>query len=311
MNTPITRRTFVTRATGAAAAVMAGARITGLAQTAGQDDPVTADKLLEFFFSKASWIKRETTVDRVIAGDAKKPLHKVLVAWMPSLAVVEYAIKGGYDLLLTHEPTYYDHRDYLTNPDELKKVPIAVQKKKLIDESGLVIIRNHDVWDVFPEIGIPFAWARFLGFEGPPAQIGGGNYMHRYDIAPVSFDEFAKRIAGRCAKGGEPALQICGRGDQVISKVGIGTGCATNLPIFQFMGCDVAIVCDDGTIYWKQLQQAADEGYPFIRIHHGTSEVPGMESLAQYVRKNFPALQVDYLPQTPIFRTVTAAGVVG
>jgi len=275
------------------------------------EDEVTSNDLLEFFFTNAPWINRDTTVDRVIAGDGAKPIRKVLVAWMPSLAVVEHAIKGGYELLLTHEPTYYDHFDYRTNPEALQKIPIAVHKKKLIDEAGLVIIRNHDGWDLFPEVGITYSWARFLGFEDPPVQISSNRYMHRYDIAPVSLDEFAQRIAARCAKGGEPAIQVYGRGDLIISKVGIGTGCATNPATFQSMGCDVSIVSDDGTSYWNQLQRAADEGHPFIRVHHGTSEVSGIESLARYVHKHFPTLLIDFLPQPPIYRTMIASGVIG
>lgn len=269
---------------------------------------VTGEQLLEFFFSKAPWINRAETVDRVIAGDPKKPLKRILVAWMPSLEMVQYAIANQFDLLLTHEPTFYDHWDYLKTPEELETIETAAQKKKLIDEAGLVIIRNHDVWDLFPEIGIPFAWAKFLGIEGAPTKIGGRNYQHRYDIPPVRFGDFARHVAARCAKGGEPAIQVLGDDDQIVSKLGIGTGCCTNPPTFQEMGCDVVIVSDDGTWYWKQLQRAADEGLNVIRVHHGTSEVPGMETLAQFVRDNFPALHVECRLQTPIFRTVTADG---
>lgn len=269
---------------------------------------MTATQILEFFFSKAPWINRETTVDRVIVGDGNKPVQRVLVTWMPSLAAVKAAIDGKYDLLLTHEPTFYDHRDYRDNPDDMKKVETSMKKRKLIEDAGLVIVRNHDVWDLFPDIGIPFAWAKHLGFEAKPVQIGGGRYMHRYDMEPLTLETFAKQVAARVAALGEDAVEVFGEPGTMVSKVGVGTGCATQPATFQFMGCDVSIVSDDGTSYWKQLQQAKDEGHPFIRVSHGVSEEPGMVTLADYLREQLPQLEVKHLPHVPFYRTVTAQG---
>jgi putative NIF3 family GTP cyclohydrolase 1 type 2 len=117
----------------------------------------------------------------------------------------------------------------------------------------------------------------------------------------------AKQVAGRVAALGEDAVEIYGDANAVVSKVGVGTGCATNPSTFQAMGCDVSIVSDDGTSYWKQLQQAEDEGHPFIRVNHGVSEEPGMITLADFVRKNIPQLdEVKYLPHKPFYRTVMA-----
>ena len=105
---------------------------------------------------------------------------------------------------------------------------------------------------------------------------------------------------------GEDAVQVFGPGDMKVSKVGVGCGCATNPPTFQAMGCDVAIVTDDGTAYWRQLQQCEDEGYPFIRVHHGTSEEPGMVALTDYCNANIPGIKADYLPHRAMYRTVSA-----
>jgi putative NIF3 family GTP cyclohydrolase 1 type 2 len=265
-----------------------------------------ACEIVEFFLSQVPHIDRATTVDRVIIGDPNRPIQKVLVTWMPSLAAVKAAIDGKYDLLLTHEPTFYDHRDYRDYPTEMPKVAIAMHKKKLIEDAGLTIVRIHDVWDLIPDVGIPFAWAKFLGLDSKPVQIDGGNYMHRYDITPITLDALAKEIAGRTRAIGESAIQVFGRGDQLVSRIGIGTGCATVPATFQRMGCDVSVVSDDGTLYWKQLQQAEDEGHPFIRVHHGTSEEPGMVTLTKFINDNLPAVHADHLPHRPFYRMVTA-----
>jgi len=265
-----------------------------------------AAEILDHFLSRAPWVDRERTVDRIIIGDPDKDVARVLVTWMPSLAAVRAAIDGGYDMLMCHEPTFYDHLDQREAPERITGTEVGARKKALIDGAGLVIMRNHDTWDRWPDVGIPFAWADFLGFGREPVAKGARDYMHRYDIDPVSVDDLAQRIAARTATVGEPFVQVVGDGNRVVGKVGIGTGCASDPAVFQSMGCDVSVVSDDGTAYWAQIQRADDEGHPVIRVHHGTSEEPGMVTLTQYVNENLP-VSADHLPHVPVFRTVGPA----
>ncbi len=261
--------------------------------------------ILEHFLSRAPWVDRDKTVDRVIIGDPDKEVARVLVTWIPSFDAVRAAIEGGYDMLMAHEPTFYDHLDHRHNLEGRASTEIGAQKKAVIDGAGLVIVRNHDTWDRWPDVGIPSAWAGFLGFGPEPAAKTENEYMHRYDIEPVTVDELARRIAARTATIGEPVLQVTGDGQVVVSKVGIGTGCIVSPAVLQSLGCDVSIVSDDGTSYWREIQRAADEGHPVIRAHHGTTEEPGMVTMTAYVNEHLP-VEADHLPHVPLFRTMGA-----
>ncbi len=154
-----------------------------------------------------------------------------------------------------------------------------------------------------PEIGIPWAWARFLGFGTKPTVVDAKGYQHRYDIEPVTLDELARRIAEKTAKIGGPYVQVVGDGYQKVSKVGIGTGCACDIEIFLGMGCDVSIVADDGSSYWSTIQLADDMKHPIIRVNHGTSEEPGMITLTEYLNRNLP-VKAAYLPHGCSYRLV-------
>ena len=72
------------------------------------------------------------------------------------------------------------------------------------------------------------------------------------------------------------------------------------------MGCDLSIVCDDGSSYWHGLQLAEDAGHPVIRVNHGTSEEPGMVTLTQYVNDTFDGVTAEHLPHGCSFRLVGA-----
>lgn len=253
-----------------------------------------ANELLSHFLKiSRAWVDPARTVDRIITGDPEKEVRSVLVTWMSTLYAVKRAVEKGVDLLVTHEPTFFEHFDEV---DKIDRFRIGTEKKKFIDDNGLVILRNHDCWDRMPEIGIPFAWAQFLGFGEPPVQVSEDRFQHRYDMEPVPVDRLASRIAAKCALFGEPQVQVIGHGSHTVSRIGIGTGCACNVAVFQELGCDLAVVSDDGSLYWRTFSRTVDEGYPVIRVNHATSEEPGMISLTRYMQKTFPDLAVEHLP---------------
>jgi putative NIF3 family GTP cyclohydrolase 1 type 2 len=255
------------------------------------------------FVSQAPWVDPDKTVDKVIVGDPDKEIRRILVTWISSFEAVRKAVAGGFDMLMTHEPTFWVHANELSQPDPS---PIGCQKRRFIEEAGLVVLRNHDVWDRFPQIGIPWAWAKFLGVTTQPVAIGHQGYQHRYDIAPVSLEALSRDMARRTATIGEPAVQVVGDLSRTVSKIGIGTGCACRIDVFQEMGCDVAVVCDDGSCYWKDIQRAADQDYSVIRVNHGTSEEPGMRTLTDYINRNLPGVTAKHLPHGSTFRLLGA-----
>lgn len=256
------------------------------------------------FVDQADWVDAETTVDRIIIGDAQKDVSRVLVTWISGFPAVRRAVEEGFDALITHEPTFYDHPDHRGEEFKIEATEIGAEKKRFIAESGLVVIRNHDVWDRFPKYGIPWAWGSFLGLGDTPAEISESRYQHAYDIAPASLDEVAADFARRTAAIGEPYLQVIGAGDRTIRRVGLGTGCICSLDVSVEMGCDATIVCDDGTCYWKGLQWAADAGHAIIRANHGTSEEPGMVSMTRYINENLPGVTAEHLPHGACFRLI-------
>jgi putative NIF3 family GTP cyclohydrolase 1 type 2 len=265
---------------------------------------LTAIELLNHFLDRAPWIDRDRTVDRVIVGDPEKSVSTCIVTWISSYNAVRKAVQEGVDLLVTHEPTFYAHDHEL---DQIDSAGIIGEKKRFIEQNGLTVVRLHDTWDRWPDIGIPWAWARFLGLEGPPVATNEGEYpgtQHRYDIKETTVEAFARTVSGKVAPVGEPLVQVIGNPDQRVSKIGIGTGCGCSIPIYQELGCDLSVVCDDGSVYWREIQRAEDESHPVIRVNHGTSEEPGMVSLTGYINGNLSGVEAVHLPHGATFRLV-------
>ncbi|NJD03121.1 MAG: hypothetical protein FIA99_11135 [Ruminiclostridium sp.] len=252
----------------------------------------------------------ETTVDKIIIGNPEKEIKTVLVTWISDFRSIKAAVERGFDLLITHEPTFWTHSNEVNRLNSLEDRSFMKKagmiKKKYIDESCLVIMRIHDIWDAFPEYGINYSWARFLGLGEKPAIISSDGYQLRYDIEPCTLDAFAGRIAGRTAELGEPMVQVIGEGSRIVSKIGLGAGYISTVPVALEMQCETSILCDDGSLYWSDIQCALDMDYPIIRVNHGTSEEPGIISLTRYLNENYPQIKAEHLPHSPYFRLIGA-----
>lgn len=267
---------------------------------------MTAQELLDDLISTSGY-RPANTVDRIIIGDPGKPIRRVLTTWICSLRAVRAAIDGGYDAIITHEPTFYFHRDELENMNVLDDGSVikqaGLEKKKLIECNGLAVIRIHDSWDVRPGWGMADAWVRTLGFGEPVAAASDG-FQRRYDIEPVTLETLARRVASKTAALGEPTVQAIGDLGMPVSKICIGPGYASTVQMAKEMGCDVNIMCDDGSLFWMDIQCAVDMGHPIIRVNHGTSEEPGAALIAQYVNEHYKGVHADHLPHKPYYSMV-------
>ena len=255
--------------------------------------------ICEHFLSRADWVDREKTVDRIIAGDPEESAGRCLVTWMPSFQALRHMAERGVELLICHEPTFWNHVN-----DRAEDDPQGVEKLRFIEAHGLNILRNHDCWDRWPDVGIPWAWAQFLGLGTSPAAIGARGYQHCYGIEPLPAGEFARKVATCCSAIGEPMVQLTGNPSQIVSKIGVGTGCGCDIEEYIQMGCDCSVVCDDGSCYWSGIQKAEDFGHPVIRVNHGTSEEPGMVTLTNYINGEIEGLEAEHLPHGSSFTLV-------
>ena len=83
-------------------------------------------------------VDEKNTCDTVKAGSIDKEVHKVALTMFGTIDVIRQVNNWGADLLIVHEPLYYDHMDHI---HDLK---IVREKQQIISESGLTIFRFHD-----------------------------------------------------------------------------------------------------------------------------------------------------------------------
>ncbi len=165
------------------------------------------------------WMDLEATVDTFKSGDPEAEVHGIAVSWMSTLAALKAALVSGCNVFVTHEPTYYSHRNEADSP--VFRFAGAREKRAFIEERGIIILRCHDLWDQVPEMGIPDAWGAALALG---AAVGGEGYYRVYDVSGRTAGDVAQQVATRTANLGQEAVQLIGDPDMPVSRVAIGTG---------------------------------------------------------------------------------------
>lgn len=247
----------------------------------------------------ADWVDSARTVDTFKAGSPDMPVKGIAVGWMSYFDSLRRAVELDCNLFITHEPTYYDHRD---TDRSVFEFDTARKKKQFIEEHGLSVIRCHDVWDQFPKLGIPDSWGSFLGFKNCVLT---RNFYRVYELPAVKAIHLARHVAGKIAELGQEDAQLVGPADKVVSRVAIGTGAITP---FRFMvkelKADIIIATDDGISYWRDAALAIDMDFPMIVVNHPCSEEIGMKNLATHISQRYPGVPVHHIPQKCMYKIV-------
>jgi putative NIF3 family GTP cyclohydrolase 1 type 2 len=289
------RRQFIQ---GVAASAGLGLAVNNAAGADREPIAVRASDVRDHLLKLGPWVKPDT-VDTFKAGDPSTVVRKIAVAWMPYMWTIRRAIDEGCNLLVCHEPVYYNHRDM---DKAVFDFEIARRKKELIESSRLVIYRCHDVWDRVEGKGIPATWGEFLGFSN---LVKRSTFCHVYEIAETSSGEVARQVAGKLKTLGQEAIQLIGPADKPVRRVAVGTGAIT--PFREMsgeLGADLAICSDDGFTMWSHGTMAIDMGYPVILVNHACSEEPGMRTLTTALSRAFPGVEVVHIAQQCMFRTI-------
>ena len=106
---------------------------------------LTAAQIVERIKSHVGVPWQAETVDTFKAGDPDTRITGVAVTMMATLDVLQRAVKSGHNLVITHEPTFYDHQDP-TEPLEKARDTVFAAKMAFIRDHHLVVWRFHDHW---------------------------------------------------------------------------------------------------------------------------------------------------------------------
>lgn len=242
----------------------------------------------------------QQTVDLVIAGDAARPATGVAVTFTATVDVLERAARLGANLVITHEPTFYNHLD---ETEWLANDPVYRAKQALIERHGLVVWRQHDGVHVHRPDDILQGMLRIFGWQvidpsGPSV----------CEVAPTTL----RNLAAHCRMALQIGpVRIAGDPEMPCSRVGLLPGAwggRRQIEALMNWGADV-VVCGESP-EWETCEYVRDArqlgmAKGLVVLGHANSEEAGMQYYAEKVRTTLPAaLPVHFLPAGDPFLSV-------
>ena len=255
-----------------------------------------ARDIREYFLSGADRVDPEHTVDTFKHGDGEIEVESVGVTWMLTMDAIDEAERLGVNFVITHEPTFYTHYD---DVEEVKDDPMYQAKRRRLDEVGLTVLRLHDCWDHWPEIGIGPSLAKLL--ELTLVETGDRNPRIYGTRAPTTLDAFAREVR---EKLGMDAVQVMGDADAKVERVGLAFGMSGGLVRLRgYVAMKTDVIVAGELIHWQDIRYLQDNKCPLILTDHAASENPGMRSLAEFVQEQF-GVPTHFIETGPALRTL-------
>ena len=232
------------------------------------------------------------TVDTVKAGDPSTKVTGVATTFLDTFDVLREANRRGLNLVITHEPTFYNHLDQTTL---LTNDPVYKEKLAFIEEHHMVVFRLHDAIHRVPPDAIAMGLVERLGWK---AYLRKPDEPYFVTIPPISLVDLAKELQKKLGAGtmrvvGEPSLRV--------TKIGIAPGSA-GMPrqVMALERDDVEVLIAGEASEWETVEyvrDASSEGRKkaLILLGHEPSEEDGMEQCAKDLRGVFPGLKVEHL----------------
>jgi putative NIF3 family GTP cyclohydrolase 1 type 2 len=243
----------------------------------------------------------EPTVDTFKAGNPDSRVNGIAVTMMATMDVLQRAAAHGDNLIITHEPTFFDHLDApqgIRESDEVWK-----EKREFIEQHGLVVWRFHDHWHDRTPDGILAGMTRVLGwthFQNP-------ENPHLYTLPATTLRKLAADVA---RKLDQPILRIVGDPTMPVTRVALAPGAsgfARQVSALELHDVDVLLAGESRE--WETVEYAADavsqgRKKALILIGHVPSEQAGMEDCANWLKTFVKGVRIEFVATQQPFWTV-------
>jgi len=246
---------------------------------------------------RACWVDPQNTVDTFKHGDPDVEVRAIATTWMLTMKGIDEAERLGVNLVVTHEPTFFDHFDALT---DVRNDPTYRAKRRRLDRAGLTVLRIHDAWDTWPDIGIGDSLARTLGLR----VVAQADSLLKVAATakPVRLGTFATFVRKRLGMDG---VGLMGDPSATVRRVALSFGALGGLDAMRkFLALKPDVLLAGELTNWREIRYLADADCPVILADHATTEEPGMRALATYLNETF-RVPACFIPVGSCLRTWT------
>lgn len=220
------------------------------------------------------------TVDNFKYGDETREVRLVATCLTATPDVIKEASRLGADLIISHEPTYYNHID------DIQHSKVADLKIACVEEAGIPICRYHDHMHFSADDMISLGFLDTVGWRGK----FDGNVLFTLD-EPMTPLEIVRDIEKKC---GVKHCRIVGAREGEVKNIGLYLGHRGGecWDAFKKGESDVQLAIGGEWCEWadgEYIRDGAQFGLQMtaVMMGHAASERDGMKYLAKIINERF------------------------
>ena len=281
--------------------LLLGMATLGLLRSIGaQEKPPTAREVIALIQQHVGVPWQTETVDTFKAGDPDTAVTGVAVTMMATMEVLQRAAASNDNLIITHEPTFYNHLDKLDQLGEKENDPVLAEKLAFIKKHNLVIWRFHDHWHMRQPDGIVAGMVHALGWE--KYQDAKNGYL--FSIPETTIERLAAELKTKLSTHvmrvvADPNLKV-----KRVALVPGASGFSAETRALEMADIDVLVTGEPRE--WETVEYVAHavtqgKRKGLIVLGHVPSEQAGMEECARWLKTFGSGVRIDFVPAADPF----------
>lgn len=252
---------------------------------------MTIQQAIQTIIAAATGSPVAETVDTVKIGDPSQEVAGIAVTFSATCEVIEKAVRLGTNLIITHEPTFYNHRD---TTEWLYPDPVYAAKRQLIEQGSPVIWRFHDYLHRMQPDSTVLGLIQDLGWEG----YASSDTPTVCRIPPMKLGQLGRWIRERLEL---KTMQMVGDPELVCKSVCLQPGFpSVEAQVGALVRADVDTLITGEIHEWETSEYVRDAVYlghkkGLIVIGHAVSEESGMRWITSWLQECLPRVPVHFL----------------
>jgi len=271
---------------------------------------LTANQVIERIQQHVGVPWEEQTVDTFKAGNPSTQVKGICTSVMATMDVLKQSAASGKNLIITHEPTFWNHLDETKGFDN---DPVYACKQRFIRENDLVVWRFHDHWHRRQPDGILTGIVNTLGwsrYQKPNVKSANGSYQGRqfFVLPQMSLKELAGILQTRLKSR---VTRVVGNPQAWVTNVALEPGYSSLAAAMKTLEReDVQVLIVGEPREWEAVEYVKDAvacsgNKALIILGHATSEDPGMEECARWLRTFITGVPIQWIPAGEPFWKLT------
>lgn len=258
---------------------------------------ITAGQVIDRIKTQVGVPWRTETVDTIKAGSPDTPVTGIATTFTATMDVLQRAAASGKNLIIAHEPTFYNHLD---KTSDLEGDAVLAAKERFIREHNMVVFRFHDHWHARRPDGVLRGVTEALGWNGYQS----ADKPFLYSLPPTTLDALASQIK---TKLNIRTMRVIGDPKMRLSKIALMPGAAPSIGQMKALERDdvEALVIGESR-EWETVEYTRDaiaqgKHKALLVLGHVPSEEPGMLECAKWLKTFVTEVPVEFVPAGEVF----------